>query len=228
MKGIWMPVAFAALMGAGRDLFAGGPGTPIGPTSRVWITGASTIRRFTCEARQLDGTLSLHGIATRGRVLSGHNVTSEPSLAVAVEQLECGDTAMNRDLRKTMRSAAHPVITFHLATYSVDLTGAAPIARIAGEVTIAGVTRPVVITAAVAADSSGVLRVRGTHVLRMTDFGLEPPRRFGGLLRVRDRITVHFDIAPGTDWGAADDHRCPLAIPTVTLPNPGALHAVHD
>jgi hypothetical protein len=36
----------------------------------------------------------------------------------------------------------------------------------------------------------------GTHVVRMADFGVEPRRRFGGLLEVRDRIAIHFDIVP--------------------------------
>jgi hypothetical protein len=63
-------------------------------------------------------------------------------------------------------------------------------------VRIAGTERAIVATATVEADTSGTLHVRGAHVVRMTDFGLRPPRRFGGLLRVRDAITVHFDIVP--------------------------------
>ena len=204
MNGIWRSLAFAALMGADRDPSAGGPGTPIGPTSRVWITGASNIRRFTCRAGQLGGTLSLHGIATRGPVLSGQNVASEPSLTVAVDRLECGIGAMNQHLRETLRGAEHSVITFRLTSYEVDVTSDTPVARLKGEVSVAGVTRDVAVNAILTADSLGAIRVRGMYVVRMTDFGLEPPRRFGGLLRVRDRITVYFDVAPGHDGARRD------------------------
>jgi hypothetical protein len=38
----------------------------------------------------------------------------------------------------------------------------------------------------------------------MTDFGVQPPRRFAGLLRVRDQIVVHFDIVPDRGGGAVD------------------------
>jgi hypothetical protein len=40
--------------------------------------------------------------------------------------------------------------------------------------------------------------------------GVAPPRRFGGLLRVRDRVTVHFDVSldPGDD--AVNDIACRL------------------
>ena len=207
MIGLWTTLAFASIVGAGRDLPAGGPGTPIGPTSRVWITGASNIRRFTCRARQVDGTLSLRGTATRGPHLSGQNVAGEPSLSIAVDRLECGIGAMTRHLRETLRSNAHPVITFRLTAYDLDVTGPLPVARITGEVTVAGVTRAAIVDAGVVADSLGQLRVRGTHVVRLSDFGLEPPRRFGGLLRVRDRVTVHFDVEPGPHHtlGCTDD-----------------------
>ena len=227
MNAIWMTLGVVAFVGASRDLSAGGPGTPIGPTSRVWITGASNIRRFTCGARQLDGTLGLQGFATRGTVFSGQNVVREPSLSVAVERLDCGVGAMNRHLRETLHAAEYSVITYHLTSYDVDLHGAKPVARIVGEATVAGITRPVIVNAVVATDSLGDLRVRGSHVVRMTDFGLEPPRRFGGLLRVRDRITVHFDIAPGHDGGTADDIRCALVTPGDPPPNPGAPHVAH-
>ena len=48
---------------------------PIRPESRVWFTGASNIRHFTCRARQLSGGLELRGIATRRMVLTGENAS---------------------------------------------------------------------------------------------------------------------------------------------------------
>jgi hypothetical protein len=121
-----------------------------------------------------------------------------------VGKLDCGIGVMSRHLHETLNGAKHPSIDFRLTTYEVDLSAASPVARIAGFVTIAGVQRPVVITAAVRADTLGLLHVRGTHVIRPTEFGVAPPRRFGGLLRVRDRTTVHFDIALEPDGGAID------------------------
>ena len=47
--------------------------TPIRPESRVWITGASNLRRFSCRARDVEGSLALQANATRSAVLSGEN-----------------------------------------------------------------------------------------------------------------------------------------------------------
>jgi hypothetical protein len=227
MKGICIALTFAVVAGTGREVLALSPGAPIGPTSRVWITGTSNLRQFTCEARQVDGTLALVGIATRGPVLSGENVSAQPSLTVPVAGLECGIGAMNRHLRETLLGAEHAVIAFSLASYDVDLTGPAPVAHLVGAVTVAGVRRAVTVTAAVGVDSLGAMHVRGSHVIRMTDFGVRPPRRFGGLLRVRDHITVHFDVVPDPD-GTIDGIRCSLAAPAVERPNPGVPHVTNE
>ena len=72
-----------------------------------------------------------------------------------------------------------------------------------------------------------VLHVLGAYVVRMTDFGVTPPRRFGGLLKARDRITVHFDIALDADGGAIDEIRCSLMSHSNTEPKLEATHAWH-
>ena len=38
------------------------------------------------------------------------------------------------------------------------------------------------------------VRVTGSTRLRLTDFGIEPPTKFFGLVRVHNEIDVHFDL----------------------------------
>ena len=95
--------------------------TPIRPESRVWITGASNIRRFTCKARYLSGALDLRGAATAGPVLTGENASSAPSVRVPVDRLDCGIGVMSRHLYETLRGARQPNIDFRLTTYDVDM-----------------------------------------------------------------------------------------------------------
>jgi polyisoprenoid-binding protein YceI len=198
---------FTCAAGSGQA-GASTPGAPIRPESRIWITGGSNIRRFTCKASRISGTLELRGHTTQSPVLSGENASAAPSVSVTVNQLDCGIGVMSRHLHDVLGAARHANIDFRLASYEVDLRTAPPVARIAGVVTIAGVQRPVTTTATVREDSLGFLHVQGTYLIRPTEFGIAPPRRFGGLLRVRDRAAVHFDIAlePVGGW-ASDDRR---------------------
>ncbi len=218
-------ITFAA---PARAVAAPAPYAPIRPESRVWITGSSNIRRFTCTAHRIGGTVDLRGIVTPSPVLMGENASPGPSLDVAVDKLDCGIGVMNRHLREALRGAAHPSIAFRLTTYEVDLNAAAPGARIAGVVTIAGVARPVTADATVRVDSLGVLHVQGTYVVRPTAFGVAPPRRFGGLLRVRNRATVHFDIALDPDGGTIDTIGCLLLKSGHTDLTREATHASHS
>lgn len=183
---------------------------PIRPESRIWFTGASNIRHFTCKARQLSGALDLRGVATRSSVLVGENASAEPSLSMTVDSVDCGIGRMNRHLHEALQGARHPTVEFRLTSYEIDLTTPAPIARIVGAVTIAGVQRPVAATAAIRADTLGTLSLHGSYPLRLTDFSIAPPRRFGGLLRVRDSVTVHFDVAVDPDGDAVNAIACRL------------------
>lgn len=207
----WRCLAFALVIASPfSDVSGSVPTHPIRPQSRIWFTGASNIRHFTCEARQLSGSLELRGIATARAVLTGENASVQPSVSVGVDKLDCGIGVMNRHLREALQSADHPTIDFRLTTYEIDLNAQPPAARIAGLVTIAGVQRPVAASATIRADTLGAIYLHGTYVIHPTDFGVAPPRRFGGLLRVRDQVTVHFDVAldPGDDM--IDDIACRL------------------
>jgi len=62
------------------------------------------------------------------------------------------------------------------------------------------------------------------HRIGITDFGVAPPRRFAGLLRVRDRVTVHFDVALDQGGDVIDDLTCRL-IERITTKD--GIHASH-
>ena len=195
------------------------------PSSRVWITGASNIRRFTCRAQNVTGAIDLRARAARDSTIGGDNLATSPSVLVAVTTVDCGIDRMNQHLRETLDSERFPTIEFRLATYEVDFSARTAIARLIGSTTIHGVTRPVETVAQVRADSLGAVRVIGTYAVRMSDFGVQAPRRFGGLLRVNDRVLVHFDVTPQrTDEG--DELQCAVVPDHTAELNPGANHAL--
>jgi len=225
MKGVWSALMFITMVYPTYRVHAFERDSVTTPTSRLWITGGSNIRRFTCRARDIAGAIDLRARQTRNGIIDGDNLASSPSLLVAINTVDCGIDAMNHHLRETLRSEQFPIIEFRLTTYEVDLSARTAIARLTGSMTIHGVTRPVETIAAVRADSLGSLHVIGTHAVRMSDFGVRPPRRFGGLLRMKDRVTVHFDVTPQrTD--AVDAIRCALTPHHSTEPNHGATHAL--
>jgi hypothetical protein len=64
-----------------------------------------------------------------------------------------------------------------------------PQLRVVGELSLAGVRRPLTIMATRDRD-----RVRATVNLRPSDFGIEPFKALGGAIRLQDRVKVELDL----------------------------------
>ena len=119
--------------------------------------------------------------------------TTVVTATVPVAALDCGVARMNLHLRETLHAERFAAIEFRApVTLPADLTAAEEV-RVDGVLTLAGRSRPLVVHAVASRDGTR-WRVRGERTLVLSDFDLRPPRRFGGLLRVRDQVTVHFDV----------------------------------
>ncbi len=86
----------------------------------------------------------------------------------------------------TLETAKYPRIEFH--STRIDPAGEGEW-RVAGELTLHGVTRPVTIS---------VKRSGGAYaahtVLKQTDFGIKPIRVGGGMIRVKNEVEIEFEI----------------------------------
>ena len=53
---------------------------------------------------------------------------------------------------------------------------------------------PITIAATAKSAAAGVLQVSGVYELRMSDYGLKPPKLMMGAFKVDDPIKVNFDL----------------------------------
>jgi len=112
------------------------------------------------------------------------------SAVTSVPAIDCGDATMNKHLRKALKDDLFPEIRFKTDKYDLIENGKA--VRTAGELTIAGVTKPVEIEATLTPVSDGT-RVSGKIDVNMTDFGVKPPSLFFGSLKVAQTVSIQFD-----------------------------------
>jgi polyisoprenoid-binding protein YceI len=94
---------------------------------------------------------------------------------------------------KILRAARHPTITFR----STRISGSAESFTVEGDLTIAGVTRPVTVHGRLAGG-----RVRGSATVVQTKWGIRPYFAFFGALKLRDDVRVEFDLALRPDRGS--------------------------
>ncbi len=178
------------------------PATPPAPQSgsaqvadRVWFTGSSNIRNFSCNAKQVYVSAEAAPEDFDRTKEDGIPAVKRAALLVPVRSLDCGIGLQNTHLFEALAATEYPTISFALSGYSVEPSETVHRVRMNGALRIAGVERQVVVRGSAVRDASGQWILRGDREISVRDFGVAPPRRFFGLLRVRDEVTVHFEVA---------------------------------
>jgi polyisoprenoid-binding protein YceI len=161
----------------------------------VTIAGTSNIHEYTASTTSVRVTQARFGAALDGRFCEnalkpGAVDSFEISIAAATLKSPKGD-ALDKNLRKALKTDQFPEITFRLA--KLDTTGKpANAAAAVGTLTIAGVAHEVTMDITTKQDS-GKLVVQGRLDLLMTDYGIKPPTAMMGMLKTDPKVTVTFE-----------------------------------
>lgn len=182
-----------------------------GGESRVWIEGTSTVHDFTCTTQTIQGHALLGlqdgGPAAASRAAPDTTAPPPPSAPadspvvqakVPVRALDCGKQRQNEDLYEAMMARDHPAIHYEIVKSEVvalpDSARDHYVVEAIGHLTIAGTTRTVRLTLEGRRLEDGLIHASGSLPIQMTSFNVDPPTALLGLIRVRDTVTVHFDI----------------------------------
>ena len=105
---------------------------------------------------------------------------------------------MESDMREALKADRHPQVAFTFRQLrggvQHDLDSGLYHATIAGDLTLAGVTRTIDLQISAQRVSRTTFRVRAELPLRMTDFGIKPPSALFGAIRAKNSLTVRFDL----------------------------------
>jgi polyisoprenoid-binding protein YceI len=148
----------------------------------------------TFAVRGFTGTVSFEGDTIN---------TMRLELTVRADSLELLDNvrpADQREIEGTMRgevleTAAYPEIRFASAEVSGEPVARGHFrARIAGQLSLHGVTRPHAVDVEVLLFADGA-RLRGESGLRLSDYRIRPVTALGGTIRLKDGLKVAFSLA---------------------------------
>lgn len=173
----------------------------IDPASRVWLDGSANVVDFKCVAGIIDSKGYLHDMNIE-IVRSGNGRPHgrvELEVSIPVQQLNCGKAPINRDMRKTLNAEKFPTIKYKLGDNRLmcctdDVLPQTMEIETFGDLTLAGTTKKERIIVSGQFIGTYQLRVKGSHVVRMSEFGLEPPSPMMGLIKVNDEMIVNFDV----------------------------------
>lgn len=118
-------------------------------------------------------------------------------LRVLTTSIRTGDAGRDRDTWALLEADRHPEIRFTLqgveASFPSVSERADALLTIRGTLSVRGVERPLAkVFGRVRAVENGMLWVRGETTIRLTQFGITPPRRL--LMRVDDEVLLRFDL----------------------------------
>jgi len=163
------------------------------PLSKLSIDGKTNINSFTCAIAQYCGTdtLVLHegGKNTRPVFVKG-------SVELDASTFDCGMGVMTSDFRKTINSNVHPAIVIDFISFERTPSYKQKEETFKGilKISLAGVTKLFEVDCFIEAKSSGLIHLRGGRDFTFADFGLVPPSRMMGTIKVKEDLTVKFHL----------------------------------
>lgn len=158
----------------------------IGPDSHISVNGRSNVNRFSCDYAGIIESDTLSVITDSE---SNNRLLSATELSIKVGEFDCGMRAMTRDMITLLREDKFPFL-------NIQVTGLTPMddAVLANTlITLAGETVSVPVYAEVS-NNPNWSSFSGEFDLSLKSFGLEPPTKFFGAVRVKEDITIKFHI----------------------------------
>lgn len=159
------------------------------------IHGQTNVNKFECELfiPTISDSLTVNSIRSPLSISFDDLI-----LTYRIDEFGCGIAAMTEDFREILKSEQFPNLFLQInqVDISPDSEGFEKL-KVSADitVTIAGVSQALVVgDSYVLNESASILTLFGKQSVNMTDFGIEPPTRFWGALRVYDQLDIDFEI----------------------------------
>lgn len=161
------------------------------PNSLVTINGSSNINTFGCEASGFFKADALQGNLAK----DGKSVDMKGAITIDISQFDCQNRMLNNDLRKTLKADEYPKMTIRFVFLERMPLCDGGEDFITGKVIIelAGQRKPFYLRYAFSKTNSGY-KLQGSRAFSFADFNLSPPKKVGGLVKVKDDFDVAFTL----------------------------------
>lgn len=180
----------------------------IAPALVLFAQSAKGLLPYSNRAHQMviEGTSNLHDWQTKVHKLSLKaqfavenqlvNTVGEVVLTADARSIKSDKgSVMDNKTHEALKTSKHPTITFRLRQLqSVEVANKVTEIKTTGDLTIAGVTRPVSMLVYTKLLPNGEIEVWGSQKLKMSHFGVAAPTALMGSIKTGDEITVRFDI----------------------------------
>lgn len=162
-------------------------------TSNLCIEGKSNVNNFKCDIVEYlkQDTIFLYKDATQGQ----KPFAIKGGLNININRFDCHQNHITADLKKTLKAKENAYMKISLISLGYIRPNTLNQA-VKGyvEIQLAGITKRIEVDYAVANNQPGLLNLIGTKKVLFSDFGLIPPSKLAGLIKVEQEIKVRFEL----------------------------------
>jgi hypothetical protein len=163
------------------------------PNSSICVEGASNVNNFRCDIIKYDQPDTLTWYEEGEPV---KKVKMLGALTVNLLAFDCHSRLITNDLRKTLKADVYPRLIIHFISLERGpvFNGNTDIIKGWVNVELAGVTRKFEILYSFINTGSPAITLNGGRIFRFSDFNLKAPKKFAGIIHIKDEFSVNFRL----------------------------------
>ncbi len=159
----------------------------IRPVSTLEIHGKTNINSFTCaQTHTLPEDIKEITLCQDGSMIGFINA----ELVIPVNDFDCGHKIMTKDFQEILESDKNPFLRIRL--HSVRTTSTGMLADVS--IRIAGVSQRYKIPVTVSNNNTALTGI-GERQVKFSEFNLDPPVKFMGMVKVKEELNITFNIS---------------------------------
>lgn len=164
-------------------------------SSSLEITGRTNVNHFSCGVPQYTEADTLRFLAEgAGAHMTGIGLSG--TLRLDIDQFDCRSRVMTSEFKKALQYVRYPQLTIHFVSLEKmpGFTSQPEIIKGEVEIGLAGVIKSFEIDYTASRSDRCAVELAGMRPLSFHDFGLKPPHKMGGLVKVNDSLHVRFTL----------------------------------
>ncbi len=157
--------------------------------SEIKASGTSSLHDWEMPLTLFESSTTLKNGQGSSYIISGTQFSGKAA------SIESDKSIMTKKAREALKADKNPLIIFKQtedATANLG-KGAAPV-EVKGNLTIAGITRPVKIEAIGQKIGDDEFKTTATIKIKMSDFKMDPPTAMLGAIKTDDEVIIHLDM----------------------------------
>ncbi len=169
----------------------------LGTNSKLEINGETNINNFCCGSNErfTENKLSFQFSPDNSAIYF-----FDTRLKLDIYQMDCGGKIITKDFQKTLNAEQNPYIQLELKEAinqdCVDLEACDNwiFFQSKAEITLNSMTNVETLSVHVLKKNENMFQISGSKTIELSDYKIAPPSAMLGLIKVKNSITVNFDL----------------------------------